>query len=142
MTLWVTDEGHHLVLDNKWDKATGMFAHPHVRGLLPTATPARADGRGLGRKEHGGDGVADAMVRGPELRWLIDEGYLCDYRVIGANSHVEELLGAVGATGDWSTAQLRAASEASTIVGDAASTYARLNAGQIRGAPAGNPWRF
>lgn len=136
VTLWVTDEGHHLVLDNKWDKATAMFTHSHVRGLLPTATPARADGRGLGRREHGGDGVADAMVQGPELRWLIDEGYLCDYRVIGANSHVEELLGAVGATGDWSTAQLRAASETSTIVGDAASTYARLNAGQIRGAPA------
>jgi superfamily II DNA or RNA helicase len=135
VTLWVTDEGHHLVLDNKWDKAIKRFTNPNVRGLQPSATILRADGQGLGRPELGGNGVADALTIGPEPRWLIDEGYLCDYRVIGANSHVEELLGEVGASGDWSTAQLRAATERTPIVGDAAATYAALNAGTIRGVP-------
>ena len=135
VTLWVTDEGHHLVLDNKWFKAISQFTHPLVRGLLPTASPKRTDGQGLGREEIGGNGVADTMVEGPPLRWLIDEGYLCDYRIITADSHIEELLGEVGASGDWSTAQLKAATEQSPIIGNAAETYRQLNAGMVRGAP-------
>lgn len=136
VTLWVVDEGHHLVVDNKWHTAISMFKHPAVRGLMPTATPARPDGRGLGTPALGGDGVADAMVEGPAMRWLIDEGYLCDYRVVCADSHVVDLLGAVGSTGDWSTAQLKAAEGQTPIVGDVAKTYRHLNAGVIRGIPA------
>lgn len=136
VTLWVTDEGHHLVLDNKWHKAVDLFSHPTARGLLPTATPRRADGRGLGRADLGGAGVADVMVEGPSMQWLIDEGFLCDYRLVAADSHIDELLGEVGSTGDWSTAQLRAASEQSPIVGNAAETYLQLNAGQMRGISA------
>lgn len=135
VTLWVTDEGHHLVLDNKWHKAIDMFTHPQVRGLLPTATPRRADGKGLGRDALGGDGVADIMLEGPTMQWLISEGYLCDYRLIAADSHITELLGEVGSSGDWSTAQLKAASEQSPIVGNAAETYRQLNAGMVRGVP-------
>jgi DNA repair protein RadD len=130
VTLWVVDEGHHLVEDNKWHRAISLFTNPHVRGLLPTATPRRADGKGLGTPEIGGDGVADAMVEGPPMRWLIDEGYLCDYRIICADSHIEELLGEVGKSGDWSTAQLKAADEQSPIVGNVVSTYRQWAPGQ------------
>lgn len=136
VTLWVTDEGHHLVLENKWNKAIALFTNPAVRGLLLTASPKRADGVGLGRPEIGGGGVADILVEGSSLRWLIDEGYLCDYRIITANSHIEELLGEVGSSGDWSTAQLKAANEQSPIVGNVAETYRQLNAGDVRGVPA------
>lgn len=136
VTLWVVDEGHHLVADNKWHTAISAFTNPAVRGLMPTATPERPDGRGLGSALLGGDGVADTMVEGPPMRWLIDEGYLCDYRVVCADSHVTELLGAVGSTGDWSTAQLKAAEGQTPIVGDVAKTYRQLNAGGIGGVPA------
>lgn len=129
VTLGIVDEGHHVVEDNKWHKAVGMFTHPACRWLLPTATPKRADGRGLGTPELGGDGIAHAMVEGPPMRWLIDEGYLCDYDVICADSHLTELLGEVGKSGDWSTAQLKAASDASPIVGDVVKTYSKLSAG-------------
>lgn len=70
------------------------------------------------------------------MRWLIDEGYLCDYRVVCADSHVTDLLGAVGSTGDWSTAQLKAAEGQTPIVGDVVKTYRHLNAGVIDGIPA------
>lgn len=130
VTLWIVDEGHHVVEDNKWHRAISMFTHPACRGLLPTATPKRADGLGLGVKELGGDGVAHTMVEGPPMRWLIDEGYLCDYDVICADSHLTELLGEVGKSGDWSTAQLKAASEASPIVGDVVATYGKLTRGE------------
>jgi len=136
VTLWVVDEGHHVVLDNMWHTAIAKFTHPQVRGLLPTATPERPDGKGLGTPTLGGDGVADAMVDGPPMRWLIEEGYLCDYRVVCADSHVTELLGAVGASGDWSTAQLKAAEGQTPIVGDAVATFRNLNMGVIGGIPA------
>lgn len=139
VTLWIVDEGHHVVDDNKWHKAVTMFTHPQCRGLLPTATPRRADGLGLGTAAVGGDGVADVMVEGPPMRWLIEEGYLCDYDVICADSHLTELLGEVGKSGDWSTAQLKAADEQSPIVGDVVATYSKLCAGgySFRGYPAG-----
>lgn len=139
VTLWIVDEGHHVVEDNKWHTAISMFTHPKCLGLLPTATPKRADGIGLGTAALGGGGVADVMVGGPPMRWLIEEGYLCDYDVVCADSHLTELLGEVGKSGDWSTAQLKAASEQSPIVGDVVATYCKLVAGgyAFRGYPAG-----
>lgn len=124
VTLWVTDEGHHVVTGNKWASALELFTHPEVRGLLPTATPSRADGKGLGRHA---DGVADVMVQGPPMRWLIDEGYLTDYRMVCVESDVVALLAEqkVGASGDLSPKQLREASAASHITGDMPREYVK-----------------
>ena len=76
VTLWVMDEAHHVLRANKWGAAVEMF--PNAKGLGPTATPCRADGKGLGRHA---DGVFDVIVEGPTMRDLIDDGYLTDYRV-------------------------------------------------------------
>lgn len=127
VTLWIVDEGHHLVLDNKWHTAIAKFTHPACRGLLPTATPKRADGKGLGR---GQGGVADVMVEGPPMRWLIDQGYLTDYRIICPKSDLQ-VLEEAGASGDWSTKQLREAAERSHIVGDVVAQYLRYAPGKL-----------
>ena len=127
VTLWTCDEGHHLVRDNKWDRAIGMFAHPAVRGLMPTATPSRADGKGLGSHA---DGRADEMVEGPSMRWLIDNGYLTDYRIICPPSDLK-VLADPGLSGDWSTAQLRDASKGSRIVGDVVQHYLKWARGKL-----------
>lgn len=132
VTLWVVDEGHHLVVDNEWHTAISKFKNPYCRGLLPTATPARADGQGLGRHA---DGVADVMVEGPPERWLIDEGYLTDYRIVMAESHLTHLLEAekVGKSGDYSPATLkRTAMEAGDkFVGDVVETYLKWAPGKL-----------
>jgi DNA repair protein RadD len=128
VTLWVTDEGHHTLRANKWGKAVARFTNPNVRGLLPTATPRRADGGGLGRHH---DGVADVMVEGPPGRWLMDQGYLTRYRVIAADSHIRAHLGDVADSGDWSNAQLRKASIESEIVGDVVRTYLQHARGKL-----------
>lgn len=135
VTLWICDEGHHLARDwkqsddgpvavpNKWGKAVEAFTHPDCRGLLPTATPKRADGKGLGRHA---DGYADVMVEGPPMRWLIDQGYLCDYRVYCPKASREmPSVGAAGASGDFSPAQLAewAHDPDNPIVGDLAAQY-------------------
>lgn len=127
VTLWTNDEAHHLVRDNKWCRAVSLFSHPQVKGLMPTATPRRADGKGLGRHA---DGYADVMVEGPPMRWLIERGYLTDYRIVCPPSDLE-MIEDPGNSGDWSPAQLRKAAQRSHIVGDVVQHYIRWAAGRL-----------
>lgn len=130
VTLWIVDEAHHLVLDNKWHTAVSKFTNPYCRGLGPTATPRRADGKGLGRAPIG-DGLFDALVQGPPMRWLIENHYLTDYRVVCVESDLASMLGDVGASGDYSTAQLKSAAERSHIVGDVVGAYLKFARGLL-----------
>jgi DNA repair protein RadD len=128
VTLTIPDEGHHVVRGNKWHTALERFPNPARRGLLPTASPIRADGKGLGRHA---DGIADAMVEGPPMRWLIEQGFLTDYRVVCVESDLKLLEAQVGASGDWSPQQLREAAQKSHIVGDVVATYKRFATGLL-----------
>lgn len=128
VTLVISDEGHHVVQGNKWYAAFQLF--PNARGLLPTATPSRADGKGLGRPDLGGSGIADAMVLGPPMRWLIEQGFLTPYRIICVESDLRLLESEVSASGDWSTKRLKEASERSRIVGDVVREYLRWARGR------------
>lgn len=118
--LMVQDEAHHVLKANKWGQAAGMF--PNARGLLPTATPLRADGKGLGRHA---DGLVDAMVLAPSMRDIINMGYLTDYRYIGAQTKDLNLsnVDISQATGDFNADQLRKAVKKSHIVGDIVGHY-------------------
>lgn len=127
VTLWTNDEAHHLVRDNKWCKAVSLFTNQAVRGLMPTATPRRADGKGLGRHA---DGYADCIISGPPMRWLIERGYLTDYRIICPPSDLE-ILDEPGASGDWSPVQLRKAVQRSHIVGDVVQHYLKWAPGKL-----------
>lgn len=125
--LWDMDEAHHVLQDNKWGQACSMF--PNALGLGVTATPSRADGKGLGRNA---DGLFDALVQGPELRALIDSGYLTDYRIFAPPSDVDYSEVKVTASGDYSPAKLRAAVHASDkIVGDVVKHYLRIAPGKL-----------
>lgn len=127
VTLWITDEGHHVVRDNKWHAAINLFGNASVHGLLPTATPARADGKGLGAHA---DGVAHAMVQGPPMRWLIDNRYLSDYRIVCPESDLM-MYEEAGASGDWSSQQLKEAAKRSHIIGDVVREYLRWAPGKL-----------
>jgi superfamily II DNA or RNA helicase len=125
--LWWGDEAHHYQQGNKWGDCADMFKH--ALGLGVTATPNRADGRGLSRES---DGVFDEMVEGPDLRWLIDNGYLTDYRVFAPPSDVVYDDVPIGASGDYSQAKLRAAVHASgKFVGSIVEHYLRIAPGKL-----------
>jgi DNA repair protein RadD len=124
--LYIADEGHHVLRKNKWGTIATMF--PNARGLLPTATPLRADGNGLGSHA---DGLADTLIEGPSMRWLIDEGYLTDYRIIGAASDINLDHVGISASGDYSPPQLRAAVRKSHIVGDVVEHYLKFAEGKL-----------
>lgn len=125
VALWVIDECHHVLRKNKWGKACELF--PNARGLGVTATPERADGHGLGRHARG---VFDTLVEGPKLRDLIDQGWLCDYRIVAPPPSLEMRPEDVGASGDYSQKKLAAASQRSQVVGDVVEHYLRLAPGQ------------
>lgn len=117
---WTIDEAHHVLRENKWGKAVTMF--PRARGLGVTATPSRADGRGLGSHS---DGVFDAMVCGPDMRELITLGALTDYEIVVPESDFIIDDSDVAPGGDFAPKKMREASKRSHIVGDVVTEYVK-----------------
>lgn len=127
--LVVQDEGHHVLRDNKWGQAYLMFES--ARGLFPSATPERADKRGLGANSHG---LVDVMVEGPNMRWMIDNGYLTPYRIIGVSPKDLDMskVEISAATGEYNLDQMRKAVKGSaTIVGDVVQSYIEHAMGKL-----------
>lgn len=114
---------HHLLRENKWGQAIERF--PNAKGLGVTATPGRADGKGLGRHAHG---LMDVMVEGPGMRQLIADGYLTDYRIIAPTAHLEGLQ--VGTSGDYTPGSTDEAIRKSKLIGDIVPTWLRFAAGK------------
>lgn len=139
VTLWIVDEGHHVLRANKWGRGIAMFTHPQCLGLLLTATPGRPDGKGLGRHKRGcnggpcegcNDGYADVMLLGPPMRWLIDQGYLCDYDVVCPPTDLVADEAPRGSDGEYTQAQRRTAERKSHIVGDVPKHYLQFAPGK------------
>ena len=117
------DEFHHCLRDNKWGKSLEVFPNlKHAIGY--TATPRRADRKGLGKHAQG---IATHMVEGPPMHRLISEGYLTPYKLVtGAVSDIDLTTVSVAASGDYNPQKLRGAMKKSRqIVGDAVVIYKR-----------------
>jgi len=111
--LIVADEAHHMAAAG-WARVKAAF--PNARHVGLTATPWRLDGTGLGA-------WYDRMVRGPGVRWLIENAYLSPYRAF-APSHPD--LGNVHTRGgDYVQTELAEVMGAAAIVGDAVQHYRR-----------------
>ena len=114
-----SDEAHHLVTGTQWGTCREKFQN--AKGLGVTATPIRADGRGLGRHA---SGYADRMIIGPCMRDLIKENHLSDYRLIMAETDIDLTSDMISTTtGDYKPSALKKVMEESNIVGDTISTW-------------------
>lgn len=114
----IPDEAHHSVA-KKW--AAVVDAYPKAWSIGLTATPERLDGKGLGAH-------FDRIIEGPKMRWLIDNGFLADYRLFAPPSISTEGVHTVA--GDFNKKELEAALKRSTIVGDAVNEYRKHAAGK------------
>jgi len=123
--LWVHDEAHHLLRDGLFGRAVAKFKN--AKGLGVTATPGRADGRGLGRHA---DGVFDVLVLGPTPRDLINQGYLSHYKIFAPPSTLDLTGVHLTPSGDFSKPELKTATQKSTVLGDTATHYAKHAFGQ------------
>jgi superfamily II DNA or RNA helicase len=109
---------HHIAAAS-WTKI--FQAYPKAFHIGLTATPARLDGAGLGD-------FFQAMVHGPSVGWLIENGYLSPYKIYapaGVN-----LSGVHMRMGDFKKAELNVALDKPTITGDAIREYRKRAMGK------------
>jgi superfamily II DNA or RNA helicase len=114
--LMIADEGHHAVAAT-WRAI--IAGQPDAFILGCTATPARLDGKGLGR-DHGG--IFDDLIIGASVADLIAAGWLCGFRTFAPKTKLD-LRGIRVTAGDYNAADLERALEAADIAGDAVAEY-------------------
>lgn len=123
--LWIIDEAAHVLRENKWGKVTQYF--PEALGLGVTATPRRLDKKGLGSHV---DGVFDMMVEGPNTRWMIDNGFLCKYKIVIPVSDYRAHLKETSGDSDYSKEAMTQATMKSQIIGDVVFNYKKFGDGK------------
>lgn len=109
--LIIVDEAHHANA-GMWRKIIDLY--PKARVLGVTATPCRADGKGLGD-------VFDEMIVGASIADLIAQGYLVEPIVYAPT--VPDLSQVEIRGGDYALDQLADAMDAKSITGDAIAHY-------------------
>jgi len=107
----IPDEAHHCTA-NKWKAVQEAYPEAFYIGL--TASPQRLDGKGLGAH-------FDQIILGPDMRWLIDNGYLADYRIFAPPP--PDLSKGGHVAGEFNRGQLEDVLAKSTIVGDSIAEY-------------------
>lgn len=113
----IMDEAHHAAA-GAWLKVIQAWPQAVILGF--TATPERLDGKGLGD-------IFQKIIRGPEVGWLMDEGYLTRARYIGVPPDMQLDLSNLGTTasGDYNTDAAAALADKPQIVGCAIAHYKR-----------------
>ncbi|MPZ31202.1 MAG: DEAD/DEAH box helicase [Rhodospirillales bacterium] len=112
--LLVVDEAHHSTAQT-WRRI--IEAYPGAAVVGPTATPCRADGRGLG-------GLFEGMVECPAVAELIGLGFLVPTRVYAPSRPDLDGVRTIG--GDWNEKQLAERMDRPQLVGDVVSHWHRL----------------
>jgi DNA repair protein RadD len=114
----IADEFHH-VASSSYHQMLAKYSGAKLLGV--TATPERLDGKGLGE-------YVDAMVRGPEVQWLIDNGFLAK-PVYYAPVEVD-LTGVHMRGGDYAKDQIAGIMDKPSIIGDAVTNYRKFANGK------------
>lgn len=136
---WMLDETHHLTIDSKWHKCIKLL--PNAKGLGVTATPIRADKKGLGRGKivtfdsdgnpiYDNDGVFDALVNVTNMGDLIAKKMLSTYRIFTPPILVDTSNVNTTAGGDFNQKKLAEETDKSNITGDVIKHYNLLTHGK------------
>lgn len=95
---------------------------PNARVLGVTGSPIRLDGRGLGR-EYGG--IYDSLVEGPNIKWMIEQGYLVR-PVVYASSEKLDFSKVKKVAGEYESSAISEMMDKPVITGNAISEYKRI----------------
>ena len=112
--LIIWDEARHLAA-NTWKSVYERY--PFAAHLGLDATPQRNDGKGLAE-------FFQEIVHGPSMRWLIDNGFLADYKLYAPES--PDLSGLHTRYGDYVKSELEATFDKPAIIGNAIEHYRRF----------------
>lgn len=125
ITLCVYDEGHHYVQQGLWGRAVEMMGNAKL--LFVSATPERADGKGLGADA---DGFCEVMVQGPTTQWLIEQGFLSRFLYKAPETDLDLDDIPITASGEVNAKVLRARTVESHLVGDVVQQYLQFSPGK------------
>ncbi len=118
--LLVVDECHHSPAEG-WLRVIRWVLDAGGKVLGLTATPWRLDGGGF-------DHIYGAMVQGPPVSWLIERGYLSDYRCYAP--FTPDLSAVHTRAGDYVTAELEAIMGGKAVVGNCVDHYRKYADGK------------
>lgn len=104
IVIW--DEAHHLAAGG-WTRVYQHYNRAFHVGL--SATPERLDGRGL-------DDKFDALIPGPSVSWLMESGFLANYRLFSIPG--VDMRWARTVAGEFSARDSERAMDKAKIVGD------------------------
>jgi superfamily II DNA or RNA helicase len=110
----ITDENHHC-LAKSYIKIYEHFNTAFLLGF--TATPIRLNGEGLGN-------IYNYMIKGPEIKWLIDNKFLSPYKLFSvkladtSNLHIK--------AGEFNKKETNTLMENNTIYGETIKNYIKL----------------
>jgi superfamily II DNA or RNA helicase len=116
MICW--DECHHISAGT-WDRIFKLYPNAYHIGL--TATPHRTDGTGLRP-------WFQEIIHGPSVSWLIDNGFLCDYKIYAPPSM--DTSGLHVRMGDYIKSELNRKFDKPSVTGDAVREYKKLANGK------------
>lgn len=118
--LLVVDEAHHSPAAG-WLKVIRWVLDAGGKVLGLTATPWRLDGGGF-------DHIYGGMVNGPPVSWLIEKGFLSDYRLFAP--FTPDLSQVHIRAGDYVTSEVEAIMGGKAVVGDCVDHYRRYANGK------------
>lgn len=121
--LVVIDEAHRAAASTYQRIVAELRArNPKLKVVGLTASPQRTDGKGL-------HNLFDELVYGPDVRWLIDNGYLADYKLLAPPSQAD-VANVKTRAGDYAKDELEAAVDKPAIIGDAVDHYRKFARGK------------
>lgn len=130
ITFGVFDEAHHLLRTNTFGRPVNWMEK--AKFLLVSATPGRTDGKGMGCEKDGGSGIVDCVIKGPEMRWLIDNGFLCDYKIFEPPTEQADLTKVrISSSGDYNNEDQAREMNKPGITGDVVRHYQELINGKL-----------
>lgn len=115
----IIDEAHHAIKGSTWSKIFDAF--PNAWKIGVTATPQRLTGEALGD-------VFDDMIMGPTVEQLIEDGYLCKYKLFVPSTI--DTSGLRTKMGDFEKQGLERAADSPKITGDAVREYSQIAPGK------------
>jgi DNA repair protein RadD len=116
--LLIIDEAHHTTAGT-WKQVIEHFSGARLLGV--TATPIRTDGRGLGENYQ-------SMVVGPSAKWLTENGFLADARVLAPPGI--DTKGLRKRMGDFDMKEAEGLLQQGQVMGDCLTHYKQHLAGQ------------
>lgn len=111
--LLIVDEAHHCAAAG-WARIVAWAKANNSKVVGLTATPWRLNGKGLGE-------YFETMVNGPTVAWLIENGYLSDYKVFAPSA--PEMNAVHVRAGDFASNEAEGVMMDRVLIGDAVTHY-------------------